>query len=156
MIRTASTEDIPALCRLMQFVQTAHAEAHPDLFVDALDAEASAALFARLLANSSNIILIAEAEGLRAGYLWCEDQGESRAFHRHPGHTGYIHHLSVDPAHRRHGHGRRLVESAVAALKARGATRVGVDYWSFNDRARTFFDAQGFAPQREVRSLELK
>jgi len=155
MIRTARQADIPRLVDLMQHVQKLHAEAHPGVFRAILDREPAAAFFAATLAKPENIVLLAEEGSATAGYLWCEERTTADTFYRPAAHTGYIHHVSVDPAHHRSGTGRALVAEALALLRGRGASSVGVDYWSFNDRARAFFHATGFSVQREICSQEL-
>jgi ribosomal protein S18 acetylase RimI-like enzyme len=61
----------------------------------------------------------------------------------------HIHHVSVSPSHRRRGIGRTLIDHALAALRDRGANRVTVDFWEFNEGSRAFFTSAGFLPQRE-------
>ncbi len=155
IVRQADREDIPALCRLMQFVQEAHVEAHPEVFLPTLDLEATTALLAKLLVGDWDLVLVAEIDGQVVGYIWCEERERTANFCRKPNHSGYIHHVAVAPEQRRSGIGRRLVTEALARLKEQGATRVGVDFWSFNDRARAFFTTLGFAVQREFASRDL-
>ncbi len=155
IVRPASETDIPALCRLMQSIQDLHAEAHPELFRPTLDPAATASFFADVLAKSSNLVLVAEVAGEAVGYVWCHEHLPVASFYRQAAHTAYINHISVASEHRGKGLGKALVEEVVAILKERGATRIGVDFWSFNDRARAFFTGLGFAVQREVASREL-
>jgi len=89
------------------------------------------------------------------GYIWCEERTGNQGFHRKASHTAYIQHISVDPDHLRRGIGKALVDHALAELRVTGVESIGVDYWSFNQRARTFFFSLGFAPQREILSRRL-
>ncbi len=155
IIRAATKADIPALCRLMQHVQDVHAEAHPEVFQPVLDPGPAADFFAGVLTSDRNLVLVAEIDGDIAGYVWCEERERAETFYGKAAHTGYIHHISVTPEQRRAGIGKDLVANAVARLQDRGAVRVGVDFWSFNDRARAFFTGLGFAVQREVASRDL-
>ena len=139
----------------MQAVQTLHAKAHPEVFRATLDAQLTTTFFAEVLAGEGNLVLVAEAEGAVIGYLWCQERLPEDSVYARAAHTAYINHVSVDPDHRRHGIGRALVEIAVAELKARNAVRIGVDFWSFNGPARSFFTRMGFCVQREVCSLSL-
>lgn len=154
-VRSADKADIPHLCRLMQHVQDVHAEAHPEIFRATLDPEATAAYFADLLSNDHNVVFVAEKAGETAGYIWCQERIAQGSFYALPAHTGYIHHVSVTPGHRRHGIGNALIAAVLAELKGRGATRIAVDFWAFNDRARSFFAGAGFAVQRELCSRDL-
>ena len=139
----------------MQSIQDLHADAHPEVFRPTLDSGGAADFFAGLLANDHHLLLVAESAGNTIGYVWCEERQSTDSFHRLGAHTGYIHHVAVMPDHRRAGVGRQLIAEAIAKLKKRGATRVGVDFWSFNDRARAFFTGLGFAVEREVASRNL-
>ncbi|WP_421725667.1 GNAT family N-acetyltransferase [Bauldia sp.] len=133
----------------MQSIQTLHAEAHPEVFKPILDPIPSA-FFADLLSDPRNIVLMAEYDQAVVGYLWCQEHPPADSFYEVSAHTGYINHVAVDVARRRRGIGQALVEAAVAELESRGATRVGVDFWSFNAPARAFFAGLGFAAQRQV------
>lgn len=138
----------------MQHVQSIHAAAHPEIFVATLDAAATAKFFHEVLSNEHNLVLVAIISDTVAGYLWCEERSAPASVYRHATRTGYINHISVDPAYRRNGLGRALVEQAFAELKVRGANRIGVDHWAFNDTARSFFDSLGFLRQREFYSRD--
>ncbi len=156
MIRPATSDDIPALVRLMQHVQDIHAEAHPQVFMRTLETEPAAAFFSKVLADNMNILLVAEQRGKPIGYVWCEERQPSETFYAHAEHTGYIHHISIKPNDRRRGVGRALVEKALVEMERRGVAHVGVDFWSFNERARAFFAEFGFIVQREVCGRKLR
>jgi ribosomal protein S18 acetylase RimI-like enzyme len=154
-VRQADKSDTPALCRLMQQVQTLHAEAHADLFLAELDCDGAAAFFDQIRSNSRNLLLVADMSGAIVGYVWCEERAGNQGFHRKASHSAYIQHISVDPDHMRQGIGKALIDHAAAELRVRGVESIGVDYWSFNDRARSFFASLGFALQREILSKRL-
>jgi ribosomal protein S18 acetylase RimI-like enzyme len=154
-IRAATTTDVPALCDLMQQAQDLHASAQPEFFKPHLDAGPTSTFFTDLLANGRNLVLVAEERGAVIGYLWCEEQVRDELFYRQPGHGAYLHQISVDRKHRGGGVGTALVDQATAEMKRRGATTMGVDFWSFNERARAFFAKLGFATQREFGSRAL-
>jgi len=155
IIRPAKEADIPALGRLMQSIQDLHAAAHPELFRPTLDPAATTSFFADVLADDRNLILVAESAGDAIGYIWCQERHGADSFYGLGAHTGYIHHIAVSAEQRRSGVGRRLIAEALARLTERGATRVGVDFWSFNHRARAFFTGLGFVVEREVASRSL-
>ena len=149
-IRYADKSDTPALCRLMQQVQTVHAEAHPDLFLAELDRDEAAAFFDRIRSNPRNLLLVADISGAVVGYIWCEERTGNQGFHRKATHTAYVQHISVDPDRLRRGVGKALIDHALAELRLMSVESIGVDYWSFNERARAFFLSLGFAQQREI------
>jgi ribosomal protein S18 acetylase RimI-like enzyme len=125
------------------------------MFVAEIDDGGAKAFFEELLASPRNLVLVAEIAGKVTGYVWCEERAGSQGLHRKDSPSAYIHHISVDPDRLRHGIGKALVDGATEKMKARGAASIGVDYWTFNDRARAFFADLGFRPQREVLSKRL-
>jgi ribosomal protein S18 acetylase RimI-like enzyme len=139
----------------MQHVQAIHAESQPAIFKSVLDAGQTTTFFEEVLSHEFNVVLVAETDGEVAGYVWCQDRPPADSFYAHSAHVGYIDHVSIDPGHRRRGTGAALIAAVLKELKRRGATRVGVDFWSFNEPARSFFAKLGFSVQREVCSRDL-
>lgn len=68
----------------------------------------------------------------------------------HDGRRGYLHHLAVASTHRRRGIGRRLVESAVAALQRQGMTKVHLFVYCNNDSAAAFWRVLGWQTRDEL------
>jgi ribosomal protein S18 acetylase RimI-like enzyme len=60
--------------------------------------------------------------------------------------TAHLAQVAVDPAARRHGLGRQLVESAAAAARARGFTRLTLFVAAANARALGLYEQLGFRP----------
>jgi [ribosomal protein S18]-alanine N-acetyltransferase len=90
-------------------------------------------------------------EGLRAGhhYLAARDGDElvgyaGIAFVAGPPHAeAEIHTIGVDPAHRRRGIGRELLQGLLAVADGAGAT-VFLEVRTDNDAARALYEAEGF------------
>jgi ribosomal protein S18 acetylase RimI-like enzyme len=155
IIRPAQTRDIPALCVLMQSVQALHAEAYPEVFRGVLDPEATARFFEDTLMQAGNIVLVAAIADSTVGYIWCEERVRAGSFYAQDSHGGHIHHVAVSSEYRRCGVGMALVDRALSALKERGASRVTVEFWDFNEGSRAFFKSAGFLPERTLCSKEL-
>lgn len=66
------------------------------------------------------------------------------------GHRGWLYAVAVDPAARRGGIGRALVEHACAELAARGCGKVNLQVRSDNDRVVEFYERLGFAREPRV------
>jgi GNAT superfamily N-acetyltransferase len=58
-----------------------------------------------------------------------------------------IYKLYVDPRHRSHGLGPRLIEALVQQLPP-DATRLCVEHFASNERAAAFYEREGFAVER--------
>jgi len=58
--------------------------------------------------------------------------------------TGYVAELAVAPAHRGRGHGRALLSTCLATLRARGVERAELEVAADNDRARSLYESLGF------------
>ena len=75
------------------------------------------------------------------------------------GRAGYLQRLAVDPAARRRGLGRTLVDDACAWMTRRGAVRAVVNTATTNDPAITLYTSFGFQRRSEtlmVLELELE
>lgn len=76
------------------------------------------------------------------GYTYAGVEGTDYMSLRGP--AGVVYDIVVDPAHRRNGVGRMLLDAAVRALKARDAPRVVLSTAEQNVAAQHLFDRAGF------------
>jgi ribosomal protein S18 acetylase RimI-like enzyme len=60
------------------------------------------------------------------------------------GHRGWINYLAVDPARRRKGRGRALMERAERALSALGCPKINLQVRRENSAAMAFYERIGF------------
>jgi ribosomal protein S18 acetylase RimI-like enzyme len=60
------------------------------------------------------------------------------------GPAGALYDIVVDPAHRRQGVGRMLLDATIEALKTRGAPRVVLSTAERNESAQRLFERAGF------------
>ncbi|WP_338668443.1 GNAT family acetyltransferase [Pseudodesulfovibrio methanolicus] len=63
------------------------------------------------------------------------------------GHRGWIYSLAVARDRRGHGLGSRLLNHALAALKARGCVKVNLQIHESNEAVRRFYEAHGFTAE---------
>lgn len=63
------------------------------------------------------------------------------------GHRGWIYSLAVAPARRGQGLGSRLLNHALAVLKARGCVKVNLQILESNKDVRRFYEAHGFTAE---------
>ncbi|MBQ5335474.1 MAG: 1-(5-phosphoribosyl)-5-[(5-phosphoribosylamino)methylideneamino]imidazole-4-carboxamide isomerase [Oscillospiraceae bacterium] len=95
---------------------------------------------AKYLARNPNTSFVAEENGVAAGVILCG----------HDGRRGYIQHMSVDPAYRRRGIAKRLLERALAALKAEGIHKAALVAFKKNAGGNAFWEAQGFTLREDL------
>lgn len=68
----------------------------------------------------------------------------------HDGRRGYLHHLVVDPAHRRLGLGGKLVAEALAGLVAEGIDKTHIDVFADNTGAMAFWRQLGWQQREDI------
>lgn len=149
LIRKATEQDVDVIRSLNVDVQTLHAAALPWLFKlpgpDTLESWE----VKPLLTEPENLVFIAEVDGVAAGYAYAEIQQRPETPFTHAYDMVYLHHLSVRPAHRRHGVGSALIGAVRSAAADACIVLVALDVWIFNDEARAFFRRHGFAACHE-------
>jgi RimJ/RimL family protein N-acetyltransferase len=74
---------------------------------------------------------------------WCDITPIDRPVYAHSGVLG----MGLLPAYRGHGHGRALIEAALAAARQMGLTRIELGVYSHNTRAKALYDRTGFATE---------
>ena len=60
------------------------------------------------------------------------------------GHRGWLNYLAVTPAHQRQGIGRRMVEAAIATLKAMNCPKINLQVRTSNPAVIEFYERLGF------------
>ena len=105
------------------------------------------------LANPQVIILVAESSGDVLGYTYSEIEGSDYMSLR--GAAGVLHDIVVDPAQRRNGVGRKLLEATVEALALRGAPQVVLWTAARNQAAQRLFASAGFRHTMREMTREL-
>lgn len=108
------------------------------------DADAPEAL-ARYLGRNPGMSWIARRDGTAVGAVICG----------HDGRRGYLHHLAVDPAHRRLGIGTALVERCLDALRAEGIGKCHLFVRVENEAARRFWAGLGWAERDDLVTMSL-
>lgn len=68
----------------------------------------------------------------------------------HDGRRGYLHHLAVKPAYRRHGVGRQLITHALTALRKAGIDKCHLFVFKTNAPALAFWQANGWQIRTDI------
>jgi ribosomal protein S18 acetylase RimI-like enzyme len=143
-IRRATSADIPALGRLGALLVRAHHAFDAERFFDATpETEHGYGRFLGSQLEKRDVqVLVAEENGEVIGYTYAGVEGYDYMALRGP--AGALYDIVVDPAHRRSGVGRELLEHALAFLKSRDVPRVVLSTATQNEAAQRLFESAGF------------
>lgn len=143
-IRPAARGDLPAIGRLGALLVRMHHELDPRRFLAVTPGteRAYASFLGSQLDQPNVLVLVAERDGLVAGYSYAGLEGTDYMSLRGP--AGVVYDIAVDPAARRVGIGTTLLDATLAALEARGAPRVVLSTAVGNAAAQRLFRRAGF------------
>jgi len=99
--------------------------------------------FARILARNPGL----------SGAIWCGEELAAAVLCCHDGRRGYLYHLGVAAAHRKHGLGRALVEHSLDQLKAQGIRRCTIFLITSNAGGEAFWKRAGWRDREDLRVL---
>lgn len=100
------------------------------------------------------IILVAEQDGQVIGYSYAGVEGRDYMSLRGP--AGVLHDIVIDPGHRGHGVGRKLLDATLAALETRGTPQVVLWTAERNEAAQRLFARAGFRRTMVEMTREMK
>ena len=153
-IRPATDADTKRLGELAGMLVRFHHELEPRRFFTAEGIEGGYGRWLAKEARGGAVVLVAEDEaGGVIGYAYAavEERNWNELLDAH----GKLHDVFVDPAARRGGVGRALVEAAVRALVERGVPRVVLSTAVKNPAAQALFRSLGFEPTMIEMTREL-
>ena len=143
-IRPAIPRDITAIGRLGALLVRLHHDLDPERFIAATPrTENGYGSFLRTQLDEPNtIVLVADRDGEVLGYSYADVEGNDYMSLRGP--AGVVQDIVVDPADRRNGVGRMLLDATLEALNARGVPRVVLWTAERNVPAQRLFERTGF------------
>ncbi len=143
-IRRARPEDLAALGRLGALLVRTHHDFDPQRFIAETPGteHGYGSFLGGQLRNADAVILVAELDGAVVGYAYGGVEGHDWMALRGP--AGVLNDVVVDPAHRRNGLGRALLDAMLAELEAKGAPRVVLSTAEKNEAAQRLFESAGF------------
>ncbi len=146
IVRPAQAGDVAALGRLGAFLVAEHHQFDPERFIAPVpDMPRLYGEFLESQARGTDrFVLVAERDGSVIGYVFAGMEGADYMVLRGP--AGAVYDLVVDPAHRRQGIGRLLLEAALENLAERGAPRAVLSTAEKNSTAQRLFEQLGFRP----------
>jgi ribosomal protein S18 acetylase RimI-like enzyme len=143
-LRPATPADVPAIGRLGALLVRTHHDFDPKRFIAATSRteQGYGSFLGTQLDEPNVIVLVAEREGEVLGYTYAGVEGNDYMALRGP--AGVVYDIVVDPAYRRQGVGRMLLDAALEALEARGAPRAVLSTAEQNTPAQHLFESAGF------------
>ena len=146
---------MPAVGRLGALLVRMHHDFDPKRFIPAVPRteQAYGSFLGAQLEEPNIVILVAEQDGEVLGYTYAGVEGYDYMALRGP--AGALYDIVVDPAHRRQGVGRLLLDATLAALAARGVPRVVLSTAEKNETAQHLFARAGFRPTMIEMTREL-
>lgn len=144
VVRPATRADLAAIGRLGAMLVRLHHDYDPQRFISATPRteQGYASFLGTQLEVADVIVLVAERDGDVLGYSYAGLEGFDYMALRAP--AGALYDIVVDPAHRGHGVGRRLLDATLTALANRGAPRVVLSTAAQNEPAQRLFARAGF------------
>ena len=146
-IRFAEVRDIPGMIALLKQVGQVHHEIRPDLFRGGAQKYDEQAL-ETILKDPKRPILIAQREGMVAGYAFCILQEVSNDPVLCDRKVLYIDDLCVEETLRGQGIAKALYERVLAFAREIGCHAVTLNVWCGNDGAMRFYEKCGMRPQK--------
>lgn len=144
-IRKLTAEDFNTSRTLLRELLRHHAQARPDCF--APEQAAEGAPFEELVSGERRISLLAEEEGTAAGICLVTLRDRSNMV-RMP--IAWMDDLYVREEFRRRGVAKALFAAAEREARGRGALRLDLMVWAFNESALAFYRSLGMDVQRYV------
>ena len=72
----------------------------------------------------------------------------------HDGRCGYLHHLAVNPTHRRRGIGRKLVQRSLDRLLQEKIPKCNIFLFAHNSEGKEFWEAVGFRDRTDLKVMQ--
>jgi ribosomal protein S18 acetylase RimI-like enzyme len=156
-VRVAVVGDAPGIARVqVASWRQAYSDVLPAELIDAMNTDDFAERWAQSLrrpGDARNRVLVAlDGDAVRGFAV----TGPAMDPDADPIADGEISELTVDPEHRHHGHGSRLLHAAAETLRADKFSRAVAWLASSDDDARRFVTDAGWAPDGAHRELDLR
>jgi len=144
IIRRATNADLPTLGRLGALLVQQHHDFDSRRFLagNRSTPHHYSEFLGSQLADPDVVVLVAEQDQQVIGYTFAAMEGYDYKSLRGP--AGLLHDILVDPDHRGHGVGRRLLDETVSILQQRGARQIVLSTAERNDSAQRLFARLGF------------
>ena len=150
-IRDMKISDYNYVDKLMQQVHSLHFENRPDLYVK-IEHPYSIDEFKKIVENNDIISVLAEDDGEILGVAIVTIRNKSGMVKKK---IAYMDDLCVDERFIGQGVGKELFSFVSNMAKKKGAERLDLMVWSFNEKALIFYEELGMKTQRYIFEKEL-
>lgn len=147
MIRRAQEKDISQINVLLKQVLDIHHEGRSDIFKADVKKYTDQQLI-EIIKDDNRPIFVYEENDEIIGYAFCIFQQQTDSNILTDIKTLYIDDLVVKEGCRGKGTGKQLYDYVVEFAKASGCYNITLNVWSFNQKAREFYDHMGMKPQK--------
>ena len=156
IIRRACEGDTESILNLLSQVLEIHAWIRPDIFIPGTT-KYSAEDLARMYADDSRPIYVAEEDGAVRGYAFCQIKRPSAATPPMmiPQTTLYVDDLCVDAWARRRHVGLILFDHVKQEARRLGCGSVTLNVWEGNDAALNFYKSMGMKTRSRMLEYDL-
>ena len=154
IVREMTEADLPAVGALAAGLVSLHHQWDPKRFFTTTNvSDEYQRYFRTQLANRDVLLLVAEADGGVAGYLYGSVEGRDWAMLLDD--HGAIHDVFVSPAARHQGVARALMREAAERFRQRGLQRVVLYAAPANTEGQALFKTLGYRPTMLEMTLDL-
>ena len=156
IIRNLAQNDYPAVDMLMSELHDLHAKNRPDIYAPA-EHIYSEEQFAEMLESENAFAIGAEIKGELTGICFFDIRGKNPKAKNGviANTTAFISDIVVGKKFRRKGIAKKLFEEAEKTAKEKGALRIDLMVWAFNEDAIEFYKSVGMSTQRFVFEKQL-
>jgi ribosomal protein S18 acetylase RimI-like enzyme len=154
LVREMTADDLQPVSELAeQLVKLHHGWDTTRFFITKDIAKGYRWYFNSLLDDAESLLLVAEVDGVIAGYLYgsVEERDWAKLLDAH----GAIHDLFVAESHRKHGVARALMNEARTRLQQKGARQLVLYSASANAQGQALFRALGYRPTMVEMTMDL-
>lgn len=143
-IRQATSDDAKTLAELNGHVQQVHVDALPHIFKPAVVSAELIAIYEEWLGQDESRFWIAEDAGQSIGYIYALIRRRPDNPFSYARNSILVDQMSVNPEYYGTGVADQLMQAVKDWASIEGIHRIVLDVWSFNERAKRFYDKQGF------------
>lgn len=153
IFRKMTENDYDNVDAMMQDLHALHQKARPDIYQHPLEHPYSKEEFCRRGTSPDWICLYAEDSGVPVGLCFVELRHRTFLSDEL---SAYMHDIYVTPSERRSRIGTMMYRIVEREAREKGAVRLDLCVWSFNEDAMGFYRKMGLTPQRYILEKDIR